>query len=96
MQKPLLAAFAAATILSAATFATSAAAMPLAPASLGIGSADARLLKPVANICGINGCAPVWTKRVQKPPPSFVRRAVPMTVVPVSQHQNTAPLAPIK
>ncbi|HTV37601.1 MAG TPA: hypothetical protein VMF12_14300 [Xanthobacteraceae bacterium] len=100
MQKPLLAAVAAATILLAATFATSFAtssvAMPLAPVPLGAGSADGGLLKPVANICGMNGCAPVWTKRIQKPPANFVKRAVPMTVVPASEHQNSAPLAPIK
>lgn len=44
----------------------------------------------VANICGLNGCAPVWTKRVHKPPPNFVKMAVPMTVV--QPKQNAAPL----
>ncbi len=44
----------------------------------------------VAVICGLGGCAPVFTKRVHKPPPNFVKMAVPMTVVQPSQ--NAAPL----
>jgi hypothetical protein len=94
MQKPLMAAFAAATILSAAALATSAAAMPLAPAPLGAPSADARLLERIVNVCGVGGCSPVWTKRIRKPPADFVKRAVPITVVPANQHQNAAPIAP--
>jgi hypothetical protein len=32
------------------------------------------------NVCGVGGCATVFTKRVQHPPAGFVRRAVPLTV----------------
>jgi hypothetical protein len=68
-------------------------AMPLiAPPLLGAIGGGAPLLERVANICGMNGCAPVWTKRVRKPPANFVKRAVPLTVVPASQQQNAAPL----
>jgi hypothetical protein len=32
------------------------------------------------NVCGINGCGPVLVKRVQKPPPTFTAKAVPLVV----------------
>jgi hypothetical protein len=81
-----IALFAAITALSAGA----ARAMPLAaPSPHG---ADARLLERVTNICGISGCAPVWTKRIRKPLPGFVKHAVPLTVIPASQQQNTAPI----
>jgi hypothetical protein len=94
MSKALLAAFAAATISSAITLGARAVAMPLAPPALGAADAPAPLVERVVNICGINGCAPVWTKRVRKPPPNFVKHAVPLAVVPASQRQNAAPIAP--
>jgi hypothetical protein len=56
---------------------------------LGTLRADTTITR-VTNICGLSGCAPVWTKRVHKPPPNFVKMAVPMTVAPPPQ--NAAPL----
>lgn len=94
MAKALRAVLASAAILSAISLGTGAVAMPLAPLSLT--NAPTPLVERVANICGINGCAPVWTKRIRKPPPNFVKRAVPLTVVPASQQQNSAPIAPTK
>jgi hypothetical protein len=32
------------------------------------------------SVCGVGGCATVFTKRVQHPPAGFVKRAVPLTV----------------
>jgi hypothetical protein len=79
------------TALSAGAWCSRAQAMPFAaPSALGVSSAAAPLLERVANVCGISGCSPVWTKRVHKPPPSFVKMAVPMTVVPPPR--NAAPL----
>lgn len=66
-------------------------ARPLAPFALGAVGAKAPPIERVANVCGINGCAPIWTKRVQKPPPGFLKRAVPI-VVQANPHQNAAPL----
>ena len=63
-------------------------AMPLAVRSLP--GAAAQSFERVANICGIGGCGPVWTKRVHKPPPSFVKLAAPIVVAP--QPRNTAPI----
>jgi hypothetical protein len=85
-----IALFAAITALSAGAYGGAARAMPLAAPSLH--GADAGLLERVTNICGISGCAPVWTKRVRKPLPGFVKHAVPLTVIPASQQQNTAPI----
>jgi hypothetical protein len=93
MQKTLLAAVAVGAILSGATLGTSATAMTLAaPSVLGIASADTMPIERVANVCGISGCSPVWTKRVQKPSPNFVKRAVPLVITVNQQHQNDAPL----
>ncbi len=79
------------TALSAGAWCGRAQAMPLTmPSALGVPSDAAPLLERVANICGISGCSPVWTKRVHKPPPSFVKMAVPIVVTP--QPRNTAPL----
>jgi hypothetical protein len=79
------------TALSTGAWCGRAQSMPLAaPPVLGVQAAAAPLLERVANVCGIGGCAPVWTKRVHKPPPSFVKMAVPMTVV--QPPRNTAPL----
>jgi hypothetical protein len=93
MQKTLLAAFAAGAVLSGVALGAPALAMPLAaPSATGFAGVDSALLERVANVCGVNGCAPVWTKRVQKPPPSFTKMAVPITVTVNQQHQNAAPL----
>jgi hypothetical protein len=73
------------TALLAGPWCGRAQAMPLAPPS-----APSPLLERVANVCGISGCSPVWTKKVHKPPPSFVKMAVPMTVAPPPR--NAAPI----
>jgi hypothetical protein len=53
------------------------------------------------NVCGISGCAPVLVKRVQKPPPAFTAKAVPLVVSgaqtqprPQPQPQPVLPSAP--
>ncbi len=94
MAKALRAVLASAAILSTISLGTGAVALPLAPPPLT--NAPAPLVERVANICGINGCAPVWTKRIHKPPANFVKRAVPLAVVPASEHPNSAPIAPTK
>jgi hypothetical protein len=84
------------TALSATAWSDGALAMPLAsPSALSLSSADAPLLEQVANICGISGCSPVWTKRYRKPPPNFVKLAAPLVVAP-PQPRNAAPIAPTK
>lgn len=85
--------------LSTGVWCGGAQAMPLMPLTalsvFGAPSTAAPLLERVTNVCGISGCAPVWTKRIQKPPAGFVQRAAPM-VVQTNQHVNAAPLAPTK
>jgi hypothetical protein len=81
-------------ILSAFTLVPRAVAIPLAPPALDAGNAPAPLVERVANVCGFNGCAPVQIKRVRKPPPDFVKRAVPLAVAPAGQRRNAAPIAP--
>ena len=89
MSKTLLAAIAAVTFLSSAMLASPAAAMPLAaPASFGAANAPAPGVKRVTNVCGLSGCAPVWTKRVRKPPVGFVRRAAPLVFPMATATQN--------
>jgi hypothetical protein len=78
------------TALSTGVWCGRAHTMPLAAPSAFAGPGAAPLLERVANICGISGCSPVWTKRVHKPPPSFVKMAAPIVVMP--QQHNTAPL----
>jgi hypothetical protein len=78
------------TALSTGAWCGRAQAMPLAAPSAFAVPGAAPLLERVANICGISGCSPVWTKRVHKPPPSFVKMAAPIVVTP--QQHNTAPL----
>jgi hypothetical protein len=64
MSKTLFSALAAATVLSGATFAGRAVAMP----SAALSSAPARsaLVHEAAVLCGGNGCAPVQTKQTQR------------------------------
>lgn len=55
--------------------------MPLVTlAPSGVAAADAGLIVRVMSVCGVGGCATVFTKRVQHPPAGFVTRAVPLTV----------------
>jgi hypothetical protein len=68
-----------AVVIGAAMFGSRAAAMPFAapPASA---SAHGAAVQLVTSICSINGCAPVLTKRIVKPPRSFTTRAAPLVV----------------
>ncbi len=88
MSKTVLAALAAAAIFSGATLATRVTAMtPAAPSALGAASAPSALVERVTNVCGMNGCAPVQTKRVQKPRRKGVIPALSF-VQPASSPQN--------
>jgi hypothetical protein len=73
MRKVFIAALAAAAFLAAAMPLHGAAAMLRPSASaLAAAGADARLVEPVVNVCGANGCVRVQTQRVvkrQMPPP---------------------------
>lgn len=91
MRKNVVAALSVAAVLSGATFATSAVAMPLAPQPF-LRAANSSLLERVTNICGINGCAPIHVKRMRKPPPDFVKRAAPL-VFPIA---SAAPKQPVQ
>ncbi len=92
MRKISIAAAAIAAIVCGGPFCTRAQAMmPLSPSTFGATGAGATLTVPIAIVCGRTGCTPVWTKRVRKPPPNFVKRAVPLAIT-VNQHQNAAPL----
>jgi hypothetical protein len=62
--------------LAAAIAADRARAMPLAAPVLG----PADLIVRVTSVCGVGGCAMVFTKRVQHPPLGFVKRAVPLAI----------------
>ena len=67
MQKTVLAALAAATILTSAVVGNRAAAITLA--APGVAIANAGLVQQAAHICGNNGCIAVQTKRIFKPKP---------------------------
>lgn len=67
MRKARLTARAVAAILLAGVFGRGATAMTLAlPSALGVGSAPAALVQKATVVCGMNGCAEVQTKRLQK------------------------------
>jgi len=90
MQKALLAAVSAAALLSAG-LGPHAFAMPFrTPSALGVVASNTALLEKVVNVCGISGCAPIHVKRVQKPPPGFVKRAAPL-VFPIAGAAQTQP-----
>jgi hypothetical protein len=90
MQKALLAAVSAAALLSVG-LCTRASAMPIGtPAALGVAASNAGLLEKVVNVCGINGCAPIHVKRIQKPPAGFVKRAAPLVFPLPSAPQTKA------
>jgi hypothetical protein len=65
-------------------------AMPIAPSALDAADAGPALLERVVNVCGVNGCAPIHVRRVQKPPPDFVRRAAPL-VFPIASAPRSPP-----
>jgi hypothetical protein len=95
MHKSLLALLAVATMLGAATLGSQANAMPAARLSRGAATAGAVPTWQIRNICGLNGCAPVQTKRIQKP-----LRKAPTTAAPVvvtgALTPAPAPAAPTK
>ncbi len=77
--------------LAVAAAADPACAMPLgAPAAPDAASASGDFILRIASVCGVGGCAPVFTKRVEHPPAGFARRAVPLAIprTTVSQPVN--------
>lgn len=93
MRKIMLAMLAAAVVLSGGVFGSQATAMTAAlPPLRGAAKAEALPIRRVRNVCGINGCAPVLVKRIQKPPRKFTAKAVPL-VVPNAPASAAAPSA---
>jgi hypothetical protein len=90
MSRTLLAALSAGVLLSA-VFGTRAAAMPLAAPAPGIGNASAALLQRVTNICGMNGCVTVYTKRIVRPRPTGKLVSVPVVAQPAPVVVQPAP-----
>jgi hypothetical protein len=81
LRKITLTALAAAAVLLGGVFGSQATAMTIAPPlPSGAAKANAWPLQRVRSICGINGCAPVFTKRIVKPPHTFTTRAAPLAV----------------
>ena len=72
----------AAVALADAAFGTQARAMPAAPPALrGLAKAEALPIQQVRNVCGMNGCAPVFVKRFQVPPHNITKTtAAPLVV----------------
>jgi hypothetical protein len=80
LRKIMLAALAAAAVLSGGVFGSQATAMNAALPSLR-GAAKATFpIQRIRNICGLNGCAAVQTKRIQKPLRKFTTTATPVVV----------------
>jgi len=72
---------AAAAVLSSGRFASQATAVTAALPSLRAAANEAAVpIERVRTICGISGCAPVFTKRIQKPPRKFTTTAAPLVV----------------
>lgn len=69
MQKTLLVALAAATLISGGTLYSRVAAMTFAAPPAPVAASPDAAVTPVAIVCGNTGCVPVQTKRVQKPKP---------------------------
>lgn len=98
MRKIMLIALAAA-VLSGGPFASQATAMNAAlPPLRAAATASALPIERVRSVCGISGCAPVFVKRIQKPPRTFTARAVPLVVpgapAPAPAPAAAAPTAP--
>jgi hypothetical protein len=65
MRKTLLAALAAAALLSGGVLGNRAEAMTLAaPSALGVAVADTGLVQKAALVCGYRGCVRVWPRRL--------------------------------
>ena len=99
MRNIACAVFFAAGVFAGAGFGTQAQAMSAAaPALRGLGTAHALPILKVRNICGMNGCAPVFVKRFQVPPHNVSKTvAAPLVVsnspAPV-QPQSALPSLP--
>jgi hypothetical protein len=89
MHQTLLRAFVASTILLCGAFGSRAGAMtPAAPSALGVAAAHS-VVTPAAVVCGVGGCVPVQTKRLQRP----LRRAnmwAPLVVPLANAPQTTS------
>jgi hypothetical protein len=99
LRKIMLITLAAAAVLSGGPFASQATATNAALPSLrAAAQASAWPIERVRSVCGISGCAPVFTKRIQKPPRTFTARAVPLVVpgapAPAPAPAAAAPTAP--
>ena len=82
MRNIACAVFFAAAALTGAAFGTQAQAMTAAaPALRGLATARALPIEKVRNVCGMNGCAPVFVKRFQVPPQSIAKTTAPPLVV---------------
>ena len=100
MRKIMLIAITTAAVLLGGPFANQAAAMEAAalPPLRAAAKANAWPIEHVRSVCGISGCAPVFVKRLQKPPRTFTARAVPLVVpgapAPAPAPAAAAPTAP--
>jgi hypothetical protein len=99
LRKIMLIAIAAAAVLSAGPFGSQATAMNAAlPPLRAAARANTWPIERVRSVCGISGCAPVFVKRIQKPPRTFTARAVPLVVpgtpAPAPAPAAAAPTAP--
>lgn len=93
MRKITLVAIATAALLLGGPFASQATAMNAAlPPLRAAAKANAWPIEHVRSVCGISGCAPVFTKRIVKPPRTFTAKAVPL-VVPGAPAPAPAPAA---
>jgi hypothetical protein len=90
MSKTLLAALVSAALLSTAMLGSRAAAMtPASPSALAAASPRGALVERVTNICGLNGCVPVQTKRIIRPRPVGNLVSRPIIVQPAPNLRQT-------
>jgi hypothetical protein len=93
VRRILLAAFAVAVLPASVMFCRPASATMIVAAPL---RDPAPPVHTIRNVCGMNGCAPVFTKRIQVPPRNFTTTAAPLVVsgsraVPPPPPPPTAP-----
>jgi len=72
MRKIIIITLAATASVAAMSHRCAAATAPGAASALATAGADTRLVEPVTNVCGLNGCVRVQTQRIVKrrlPPP---------------------------
>ncbi len=65
MRKALIAAFAAASVLTGCLIESAGAVTVAAPSALGVAANATGLIRQVTVVCGTNGCSQIQTKRVQ-------------------------------